>query len=841
MASNETRPALTRLDVLRGLRIATWEGVWATIFMVLTTGAFQTGFALQLGASPFALGLLAALPAAVNLLQLPASVYVERRGERRTFCGGAAVAGRLLWVPILLIPFVLPRPLQLPAFLTLYTLSSALLTITVPAWTSWMSDLVPAGSRGQYFGRRNMLAGLVTMIVPLPAGAFLDQAIKYERFPPRVGFAVLFAVACVAAIGAFLLILRQPEPPAQRRDGPPVNPFRSLSAPLASANFRRFLYFAGLTVCGQTLAGQFFIAWQVSRNALNMPYLAVQLLGAVAALAGLAATPLFGYLSDKYGSKPVLALSAAGTIVAPLLWVFTAPGALWWNVAIIIFINAFSGGFWGGHGLAQFNLLLGLAPADARATYVAVFSALTGLVGFVSPIIGGLLMEALASFTLNAGPFVINNYKVMFLLTALVRIGTLFLLGPIHEPESRSPRYVLEQLFSARPLSSFLRLRRLTRPAGEGERREAVEQLADLRSPLAVEELVTALDDVSFEVRERAAQALGAIRDSRAVPALSEKLFDPAAGIGELAAQALAVIGDREATPALMRAAIGPDATVRVASLKALARLADPAAAPLLTRALDPTRPTSSEAALAAIAAIGPEYGQSEAEAVLPRIFYLLSQEVDRGVRLAAARALTHLAPLVAALPEAHETLGQRLANETDSAVAAQEAVALGRILRAAGHPAEEQLAALLPVVHREQMNGLAYKQALEAVADIGLPEGAFYPYLGLNDLARDEAANRLLTEIRRRLRSGSGDHDSSSITPGVAILDHAIDAAIAAFSTGDYTDCLVHLTSALPVPAPDSPAVAVLCALTDAGYRNGSSRADEALLGILLLRAARS
>jgi len=201
LAASARPHPLSRIEVVRGLRTSIWEAVWATVWAVLVTGAFQTGFALQIGATPFALGLLAGLPAAVNLLQLPASLYVERRGERRIFVGVSAVSGRLIWLPILLIPFLLPRDGQLAVFLALLTLSSALLSIVVPAWTSWMSDLVPAPSRGQYFGKRNMLAGIVAMIVPVPAGAFLDQAVKYGRFDPRLGFAVLFGIACLAALG----------------------------------------------------------------------------------------------------------------------------------------------------------------------------------------------------------------------------------------------------------------------------------------------------------------------------------------------------------------------------------------------------------------------------------------------------------------------------------------------------------------------------------------------------------------------------------------------------------------------------------------------------------------
>ena len=830
-------PPLSRLEVLRGLRVSTGEGVWATAWATLTGGVFQIGFALQLGATPLVLGLLAGLPAIVGLLQLPASLFGERLPQRRPFIALSAILGRLLWVPIALLMFVLPPHVALPVFLVLLTVSSALLTIVVPAWTSWMSDLVPAGSRGQYFARRSTLAGLVSMLLPLPAAAFLDLAVKRNAFAPRVGFAALFLLSAGAALASFWFLRHQPEPPRTRAEGGEKPGLHTLAAPLADRNFRPFLWFAALMVCGQTLAGQFFTAWQLDKAALNLPYLVVQILGAVAAGAGLLSTPIWGYLNDKYGSRPLLAIASGGVIVAPLLWLLTTPGprAFWVNIALIVLINLCSGVSWGGVGLAQFNLLLANSPGHARATYVAMFSAATGVLGGVSPVVGGFLMTVLHDFHFAAGPVVFNNYKVLFALTALIRVGCLFLLTRVPSGnEEKSTRYVLEQLKHARrPVTSFLTLRRLSRPNDEETRREAVHDLADLRTPLAVEELAHALDDVSLSVREGAARALGATGDVRAVPALVEKLTDPAAQIGELCAEALGQIGSREATSDLMASAQGPDAGVRVASLRALARLADPFALPVVIAALDPVHATRCEAACAALSAMAPHLSQTEAASALPRLGYLLSQEVDRGMRLAAARALARLAEGGATLPNARfvwDTLSGRMAEEADRSVVAQEAVALQKWGTPAEKNAGDVIAVLLPVLSLPGMSGLAYKQALEAVADTGLVHGAFYPYLGLAPLHFDETLSRLVGDITKRTSGGGKDHP-----PLAGVLE--------AFGKGDFSRAVQTLAGVVSLSEKrDSAAVApfvVLEALASRAQKadTESTRPEEVLLAALLLR----
>ncbi len=839
VAASQTAPPLTRLDVLRGLRISTWEGVWATAWTVLTGGAFQIGFALQLGATPFVLGLLAGLPAIVGLLQLPASIYSEKLPSRRRFIAVSSGTGRALWLLIACLPFVLPAAGALWAFLLFLTVSSALLTIVVPAWTSWMSDLVPASSRGQYFARRNTLAGLVTMILPLPAAAFLDLAVKRDLFAPRLAFAVLFVLGVCAAVGSFVMLTKQPEPPRaihQTEDGGDQSKARGLRAllePLSDTNFRPFLWFAAAMVCGQTLAGQFFTAWQVDKAALNLPYFLVQVLGAVASGASLLSTPIWGYLNDKYGARPLLAIASVGVIVAPLIWLLTVPSprALWANVALIVLINIFSGVSWGGVGLAQFNLLLANSPDRARSTYVAMFSAATGVLGGLSPVVGGLLMTRLEGLQFALGPIVFNNYKILFLLTALVRVGCVFLLKRVPSgSDGRSTRYVLEQLRNARkPVTSFLTMRRLTRPNDAETRLEAVEDLADLRTPLAVEELAYALNDVSLPVREGAARALGATGDIRAVPYLIEKLNDPAAQIGELCAEALGQIGSRDATPALMAAGSGPDAGVRVAAFKALARIADPNALSVIILALDTLHPTTCEAACSALAALAPQLGPNEAQAALPRLGYLLSQEVDRGMRLASARTLARLAGVGAREADARvvwKTLSGRVESEPDPSVAAQEAVALQAWASASGKTAPVVAAQILPILNRADMHGLAYKQTLEAVADAGLPDGTFYPYLSLAPENYDETLHRMVGEINRRAGSPNGQAVPATV--------------LETFGTGDYASALHLLVESVESTGRDTasatPARTVLFAL-EQSKRASSVRPEEVLLAALLLR----
>jgi HEAT repeat protein len=281
------------------------------------------------------------------------------------------------------------------------------------------------------------------------------------------------------------------------------------------------------------------------------------------------------------------------------------------------------------------------------------------------------------------------------------------------------------------------------------------------------------------------------------VPALAAKLGDLSAGIEEQAAHSLGFIGDWSATKPLTRALSGPDAGVRIAALRALARLRDPASAPALIEQLSTAHPTRCEYACAALAALGEALPEASIDPALVRLLYLLAPEVDRGMRLAAARALESLAPL---LPEsAFDALIGRLEAETEPAVLARLSTVLARLDR------ERAFGPVLCALGRTAPSPLAYRQTLSALSDTLLEPGTLYRYLSLEPMARDDALSRLL---------GPLDGGASVLEP---------------FTSGDATRTLA---AASTLASEDS----VLAALA----KKPAPTADDALLGVLRLLATR-
>src|ERR1700733_4938894 len=93
----------------RTFRLILYDALASEAMGTLTTGVFLAGFMVNLGASNLAIGVLAAVPFAVQFLQLPAVILVERLRPRRAICTWSAAIGRSFLIVAAMAPFLGPR------------------------------------------------------------------------------------------------------------------------------------------------------------------------------------------------------------------------------------------------------------------------------------------------------------------------------------------------------------------------------------------------------------------------------------------------------------------------------------------------------------------------------------------------------------------------------------------------------------------------------------------------------------------------------------------------------------------------------------------------------------
>ncbi|MCB1196459.1 MFS transporter, partial [bacterium] len=82
-------------ELKRGFQQIIKDGICSQIMVTLTGGIFLTGLALELGASNFVVGILAAIPPVMQLVQIPSIYLVERLRTRKPMVAYAAGISRI--------------------------------------------------------------------------------------------------------------------------------------------------------------------------------------------------------------------------------------------------------------------------------------------------------------------------------------------------------------------------------------------------------------------------------------------------------------------------------------------------------------------------------------------------------------------------------------------------------------------------------------------------------------------------------------------------------------------------------------------------------------------------
>ena len=411
------------------------EGAAAEVFGACAGGAVLTGWALYLGASPVTIGLLAALPVAAQAVQLPAAWLTQRLGAK-PLAVAAIGASRLVWLPLIALPFLHLAPsTALAVFITVVTAAGILGVVGGNAWTAWMGDLVPGAIRGRFFSRRMIYLNVAGTVASLGAGLALDALAPRGWKGETLG--ALAAVACVAGLVSIWL-LRVQDGPGHGQDLAPPD-WGDVARSVRDAKTRPLIgYLFGWNAAVGISAG--FFSYHMLTN-LKMGFMLVAAHGILVAAVRVVSAPAWGRLVDAFGARPVLVVCSFGISVVPMIWLFIAPDRLW----PIVIEAVVAGALWGGHGIAAFDVSIGLAPRRGRPFYLAAFATACGLGFAAASALAGVLAYALSSPIHLLGSTWLNVH-VLFLLSALGRGGAGWLSLRIDEPAARSVPDLLRAL-----------------------------------------------------------------------------------------------------------------------------------------------------------------------------------------------------------------------------------------------------------------------------------------------------------------------------------------------------------------------------------------------------------
>ncbi|MBN1865660.1 MFS transporter [Candidatus Sumerlaeota bacterium] len=470
---------IDREDLRKGLHILVYEGICTHMMSVFTGGAFLVAFALLLGASNRTIGLIAAIGPLSQIMQIPAIYLVEKVGQRKLVGTVSLFFARVLWIPIILLPWCFPDRLKIPVFLVSYLIYFSLIAIYGCSFNSWMRDLIPDEIRGRFFSKRLAIAIAIGSAIGLGAAVGVDLYAKHFENAIPV-YSLLFTAGIAFGFTGVYFLARTPEPRMQPADGQGV--LNVLRRPFADANFRRLLLFLAWWNFAVNLAAPFFTVYMLRRIGLSMTFvLALVVLSQVANVVFLR---IWGGLSDRLSNKSVLAVSGPQFLICILIWPFTTlPERYALTIPLLVAIHVLAGISTAGVILCSSNIAVKLAPRGAATSYLAVNALVSGLAACVAPVLAGSLADVFSHHELSVSLKWVASYAetkeyvlpaldlraldFLFILAFLVGLLALRQLvrvreiGEVHE-DVAAREFFAEVRKAARHVSSVAGLRRLT-------------------------------------------------------------------------------------------------------------------------------------------------------------------------------------------------------------------------------------------------------------------------------------------------------------------------------------------------------------------------------------------
>ena len=370
--------------IRRSPRFSFIDGIFASC-MVGLTADYITPYALTLKATPAQIGVLSAAPNfASSLVQLKSADVAERLKSRRRMINLSVFLHTLMGIPIILIPYLFKSQ---PVFFLIFfvTLFNAFNAFAGPAWSSLMSDHVPVNKRGRYFGWRNKIFGIVTVLSAFLAG-FILQLFKNNILK---GFLVIFSLAFISRFISWCFLTRMFEPPFRAKKEAYFSFFDFIKR-IRESNFAKFVIFvASLNFC-VNLAAPFFSVFML--RDLKFNYLIYTVIVTTVTVAHIFTIDRWGERADKVGNIKVLKFTSLFIASIPLWWVINQ------NPLYLILIQAISGFAWAGFNLCAVNFIYDAVSPEKRTRCIAYFNVFTGLALCMGALLGGYTVNILPGF-----------------------------------------------------------------------------------------------------------------------------------------------------------------------------------------------------------------------------------------------------------------------------------------------------------------------------------------------------------------------------------------------------------------------------------------------------------
>ena len=387
-----TSAVLSETQIASGEQAILKDSLAGEAMVNLSGGAFITAMAIHLGASNFQIGLLASLPILTNIFQLLSIWLVKRYNNRRAVAVFSSFLGRFPMLFAGFLPFIFTTAVGLKLLLAILFVHYFFGSVAGASWNAWVKDLIPEKRLGSFFSHRTKLVTILSAVLGLAISFSIDYVrVNFPEFLTLTYYGIFVTGGLVGLLGVYWLA-KAPEPtplPVEE------NVFDQFKKPLGDKNFRNLLIFNAAWAFSLNMAVPFFTVFLMKTMGLPLSYVIGFTI--LAQISNIFTIKTLGKFTDRFSNKTIISICAPVYITCILSWMYaTVPDTKMYGVIFLAVISIISGTATGGINLALNNIGMKLAPRREAMAYMSSLNMVVAFFSAISPIIAGLLADALA-------------------------------------------------------------------------------------------------------------------------------------------------------------------------------------------------------------------------------------------------------------------------------------------------------------------------------------------------------------------------------------------------------------------------------------------------------------
>lgn len=572
----------TTIEKLRGIpwSIATFAS--NTFFVQFTFfGSVFPLFLSELGLSKGQMGFLFSLMPFLGLIAPVIAPWTARFGYKNTFLTFFGLR-KLFTIFLLLTPWVQSHFGAQGTLLFVSVIVACFAfcrSVSETARIPWAQEYVPSSIQGKYTATNNFFTSLAGFVAVGVASYVLGRSHGLSSFMFLIAAGVVtgfVSVWCSAFIpgGA-------PHPVKAGQAAPK----RDLREAIQDRNFLLYLSIVGVIILATTPVGSFIPLYMTDEVGLSASNVVLLQMGTL--FGTLVTSYLWGWVADRYGSKPVMALGIWLRMLVPLA-LLLMPRHSAFSLSFAIGISLLQGIADMGWGIGSTRILyVSVVPPEKKADYMALYFAWIGVLGGISQLTGGWILDWTAGLSGQWRYLTIDAYSPLFISGIILILASLPLIRKMRADNRFGMGQFVGIFLRGNPFLAMGSLIRYQYSRNEHDAVLVTERLGEAKSLLTVDELLDALHDPRFQVRFEALISIARMPpDPRLREALIETLTGTELALSAMAAWALGRMGDLEALPALQDALDSPYLSIRAHSARAIGALRARELAPLLRERL---------------------------------------------------------------------------------------------------------------------------------------------------------------------------------------------------------------------------------------------------------------